>query len=80
MLLFGGQSLNNSGFEMFLGDTWAWDGARWRQRQDFGPDPRMSHALAWDAARNRIVLFGGWFRSNAGERLFGDTWEAFEKI
>jgi hypothetical protein len=80
VLLFGGHS-TDSNKDKFFGDTWAWDGARWRQRQDFGPDPRMGHAVAWDAARDRTVVFGGWFKSYPNpDRMFGDTWEAFEKI
>jgi hypothetical protein len=44
----------------------------WTQRQDVGPSPRGGHALAYDATRGRVVLFGG---RAAGERLQGDTWE-----
>ena len=80
VLLFGGHGVDNSGKGRFLGDTWAWDGARWRQRQDIGPHPRVNHALAWDSARDRTVLFGGWFGIYPNDRIFGDTWEAFEKI
>jgi len=76
VLLFGGAKDVSQHF----GDTWAWDGAHWRQRQDFGPDPRMDYAIAWDAARDRTVLFGGAYISNEGSRIFGDTWEAFEKV
>ena len=31
----------------------------WTQKQDIGPTPRMGHAMAFDAARGRTVLFGG---------------------
>jgi cysteine-rich repeat protein len=31
----------------------------WRQRQQALPDDRREHALAYDAARGRVVLFGG---------------------
>jgi hypothetical protein len=43
----------------------------WTQKQDIGPKPRSGHALAFDAARGRIVLFGG----DAAGSLFNDTWE-----
>jgi hypothetical protein len=32
--------------------------------------------MAWDAARGRPVLFGGF---GGGSSLFGDTWEGFEE-
>jgi hypothetical protein len=35
------------------------------------PSPRNHSALAFDRARDRIVLFGG----HDGELVFGDTWE-----
>lgn len=33
-------------------------------------EPRLGHALAYDSARQRIVLFGG-----DDEHAMGDTWE-----
>ena len=47
------------------------DGNLWRQNEDIGPIPRSHHAMAYDAKRDRVVLFGG-FGSVAP---FGDTWE-----
>lgn len=35
------------------------------------PPARHGHCLAYDAARQRVVLFGGWGRASA----FRDTWE-----
>jgi hypothetical protein len=57
----------------WLGDTWEWDGATWVQRAPLAsPAARQLHALAYDAARQRVVLSGGhsggWFHN-------GDTWE-----
>ena len=47
-------------FLEFLGDTWDWDGTRWTQPTPvMGPQARHLHALAYDAARGRVVLFGG---------------------
>jgi hypothetical protein len=37
----------------------------------FGPETRWEHAMTYDAARQRGVMFGGW--SGQGYRL-GDTW------
>ena len=43
----------------------------WTQKQDIGPGARSGHAMAFDAVRKRVVLFGG----SAIGTLFGDTWE-----
>jgi hypothetical protein len=64
-VLFGG-----SGTTLF-GGTWAWDGTRWSQLPGSGPSPRAGHAMAYDAARDRVVLFGG----NDGSAVLNDTWE-----
>jgi cysteine-rich repeat protein len=53
-----------------LGDTWTWNGT-WVQRSEVGPSPRFTTASAWDAARGRVVLFGG----NNGAADFNDVWE-----
>jgi hypothetical protein len=62
--------------------SWEWDGKHWTARQDMGPGPRVFHAMAFDAARSRIVLFGGspvaLNDPVAPQSLFGDTWEEFE--
>ena len=31
----------------------------WTQKQDIGPSSRTSHGLTYDAARKRVLLFGG---------------------
>jgi len=56
----------------WLGDTWHWDGQAWSKASDSGPSERYDHALAYDAARKKIVLFGG--IGKQGKPL-GDTWE-----
>jgi hypothetical protein len=43
----------------------------WVQKQDIGPRARGGHAMAFDAARQRVVLFGG---DSVGTTLLGDTW------
>jgi hypothetical protein len=56
-----------------LGDTWEWDGTQWQQKLPaLAPAPRSGHALAYDALRGRVVLFGG--RDSALTSM-GDTWE-----
>jgi hypothetical protein len=43
----------------------------WTQKEDIGPSPRASAAMAYEAARQRVVLFGG---GDFGG-FFNDTWE-----
>ena len=43
----------------------------WTQKQDFGPKPRTGHAMAFDAGRGKVILFGG----DSLKSKFGDTWE-----
>ncbi|MFN7974250.1 MAG: kelch repeat-containing protein [Acidobacteriota bacterium] len=71
MVLFGGAQGYTSGAPM--NDTWEYDGAAWvRVNADLGLAPRMEQALAYDAARRRVVLYGG---SDGGSVLYADTWE-----
>lgn len=68
VVLFGGQ------WDSTFGDTWEWDGTRWRQiRPVTSPPPRSLHGMAYDAARRRVVLFGGTGSYGAGQ--LRDTWE-----
>jgi hypothetical protein len=50
--------------------TWLWSGRAWR-KADSAPTKRRGTAVAYDAARRRIVMFGG--DGEAG--LLGDIWE-----
>jgi len=52
-------------------DTWIWNGQDWIQETSpHGPPGRSGHAMAYDAARKQIVLFGG--HDQNGE--LNDTW------
>jgi hypothetical protein len=61
-----------------LGDTWEYNGnARtWTLRTSSGPSARRGHGLAYHAAGNQMLLFGGY--NSSGLSLFarhlGDTW------
>jgi Domain of unknown function DUF11 len=66
-VLFGGTDVN----DVNLGDTWEWDGIRWKQVASTGPSNRRHSALAYDSARHRVVEFSG----ADGQTFFGDTWE-----
>ncbi|WP_438031795.1 Kelch repeat-containing protein [Sorangium sp. So ce204] len=74
--LFGGSRVVNTG----LDDTWEWDGTAWAEITPVGssrPSPRFDHMMAYDAARNRIVLYGGIYYNARFQDLstLPDTWE-----
>ena len=54
-----------------LDDLWEWDGVTWRQIEAAGPAARNGAAMAYDAERREIVLFGG---LDAGYTMLNDTW------
>lgn len=41
------------------GESWEWDGRRWRPAADSSVGARDHHLLAHDAARGRTLMFGG---------------------
>ncbi|MBI5527042.1 MAG: hypothetical protein HY897_11965 [Deltaproteobacteria bacterium] len=69
-VLFGGY---DGGYK---GDTWEWDGTSWANKVpsdpegDGNPSARISHAMAYDLATSKTVMFGG----DSGIRN-DDTWE-----
>lgn len=53
------------------GDTWLWDGAtQSNPAPAVNPGPLVGHRMAFDGARERVVLFGG-----SGATLSEATWE-----
>lgn len=68
-ILFGGAQV--AAPNTVFGDTWSWNGAEWLLLSESGPTPRQEHAMAYDAKREVVVLFGG---RPAGTSPFGDTW------
>ena len=68
-ILFGG--LGGGQVELF--DLWAWTGAEWNELTFTGaaPEGRQRHAMAYDVARDRLVLFGG----QADDAILDDLWE-----
>ncbi|MSQ42193.1 MAG: hypothetical protein EXR65_04065 [Dehalococcoidia bacterium] len=69
-VLFGGATGNQ--MDPRFTDTWEWDGTTWKQRTpSTAPPARNAPAMAYDAARAVMVLFGG---GGTGRQL-GDTWE-----
>ena len=75
VVLFGGVTLTGSGgeggFLTLVGDTWVWDGTNWIQKFPVtSPPARVYAAIAYDATRHEVVLFGGLNDTS----LLGDTW------
>jgi hypothetical protein len=68
IVLFGG-SLRDP--LTVYGDTWEWDGKKWRKVSEKGPAPRTHSAMAYDAEAGRIVLHGG---RSEDRSTFGDVW------
>jgi len=57
-------------------DTWELAGGEWIQRNpERAPPAREGHAMAWDEARGRTVLFGGQPCRCRKVPSLGDTWE-----
>ena len=57
-------------------ETWSWDGTMWRRLATTGPSQRIVSAMAYDAGRQRVVLFGG--AGPGGEPPYdshADVWE-----
>jgi Galactose oxidase, central domain len=77
MILVGGQK-GTVAQPPVTGEIWAYDlaAATWAQLAPTGTGPgaRVGHALVYDAARDRLVLFGG-DRGTAFSQIRGDTFE-----
>jgi len=71
-VLYGGR-LGHDPTAATLDDTWEWDGNAWTRRAETGPGMRVHQAVAYDRARARTVLFGGFNPSTANSR--SDFWE-----
>jgi hypothetical protein len=72
-VLFGGS--NGPSFN----DTWEWDGTSWTLRNLVGtrPSVRIAHAMAYDTARRKTVLFGGIVQGASSDETWewdGNTW------
>ncbi|HKQ59817.1 MAG TPA: kelch repeat-containing protein [Candidatus Polarisedimenticolaceae bacterium] len=63
------------------GQTLAWDGKTWRVLAEGGPTRRDHHAMVYDSARKKLVLYGGGDADPTGRAdYFGDTWEWDGKV
>ena len=75
IVLFGGLS-STGGIprenELFLQDTWEFDGKNWERMATTGPEPRYGSAMIYDPASKKIILFGG---NDHSDNIYSDTWE-----
>jgi len=74
VVMFGGYTTFNGRRD--LDDTWEWDGTSWKEKTPLTtrPPARDAHAMAYDANRGKIVLFGG-AQDIASITYLNDTWE-----
>jgi cysteine-rich repeat protein len=75
IVLFGGGSAFNR--DTVFDDTCVWSRGSWScSNGSLGPPARAFHALAFDDARERAVMFGGAVRAIPGAPVttLGDTW------
>lgn len=69
-VLFGGADVNSI---PRTDTTWEWNGSLWLQRFPANnPPARYAHAMVYDSARQRIVMFGG---RDTSQTELNDTWE-----
>lgn len=71
-VLFGGNLDQAGGPAGKSDETWIWNGATWKQAVvAVSPQPRSGHAMAFDASRGMVLLFGG---EDEEGNLLDDTW------
>lgn len=73
LVMYGGTSGGQPFSFVDEQDTWVWNGAAWTQVATTGPGPRSAHGMAYDVARDRVVVFGGVRISPYA--MLNDTWE-----
>jgi len=66
LYVFGGRSGSEE-----LSDSWGFSANVWTSYGTEGPSPRHGHNAIWDAARDRIIVFGGQQESS----FLDDIWE-----
>jgi hypothetical protein len=75
LLLFGGWGAEAGSVAGDRGSTWAWTGTTWTRLATTGPSPRHNAVAVYDAARQRVVLYGGITGAFPSEQILTDTWE-----
>ncbi|MBN1484673.1 MAG: hypothetical protein JXA37_08120 [Chloroflexia bacterium] len=70
LLYFGGKWCEKHGC-LYFDQTWVYSGTSWQVLETaISPPARAGQAMAYDADRGAVLLFGG----SAGGRLLADTW------
>jgi hypothetical protein len=79
VLLFGGYAFwQGSAYPQGANDTWAFSGSSWLQLHPaVSPPPLVSASMAYDAATDTLILFGGWVcpYGSCFSQLSNETWE-----
>ena len=70
IVLFGGIEIGAS--VNYFDDTWIWKDSSWTEIKAAAPLGRGHHSMAYDAERDRVIVFGG--ARKMGE-ILNDTWE-----
>lgn len=78
IVIFGGRSATPDGGDALFGDTWEWDGLRWRLGATNGPSKRIDPAMAYDSQRGVTVMCAGFGGSDYGVvwEWDGRTWKS----
>jgi hypothetical protein len=71
LLVFGGVDLAGQ----LVGTTYAYNGTTWRTASTGGPSPRRQAAMAYDEARDRVLLVGGNAAVTGAAIALQDHWE-----
>ncbi len=72
IFLFGGSDTSKKS----LNDTWIFSKGTWTELNiSNSPGSRLQHTLVYDQQRKKMVLFGGFNRTDTGKTVYGDTWE-----
>ncbi len=79
VVLFGGEKCSNAQCTSLtnLNDTWEWNGSNWAKvATASAPAARLGAGMAFDAAHQSTVLFGGTTCSSSCNSVteYGDTW------
>ncbi|MGB8212100.1 MAG: hypothetical protein WCE68_00950 [Anaerolineales bacterium] len=74
-VLFGNALFGTGENTKLSGETWLFDGAKWVQQHPLNsPSPRFDACMAYDAARDQTVLFGGAIGTGPEAEKVNDTW------
>lgn len=76
-LVFGGYGPDDTSTSQHdHAQLWAWNGTAWSLLSaSGGPEARRNSSMAWDVARERVVLYGGVSGQFPNEIIRQDTWE-----